>query len=140
MEEDDDVGLMWYRARWYDPETGRFVSEDPIGFSAGDANLNRCVGNSPANGTDPSGKSWIKKVRVVLTASGHLVFKNGKKLKLRNWAFRGRSIGADDLAEASLQSSAMEHVDDARSVQEAVHSSSWFDGWFDWLDILRGKF
>ncbi len=55
MEEDDDVGLSWYRARWYDPETGRFVSEDPIGFEAGDTNLNRYVSNSPVNGTDPSG-------------------------------------------------------------------------------------
>ncbi len=54
-EEDDDVGLMWYRARWYDPETGRFASEDPIGFSAGDTNLNRYVFNSPTNFTDPSG-------------------------------------------------------------------------------------
>ncbi len=49
------MGLSWYRARWYDPETGRFVSEDPIGFSAGDTNLNRYVGNGPVNGTDPSG-------------------------------------------------------------------------------------
>lgn len=55
VEEDDDVGLSWYRARWYDPETGRFVSEDPIGFSAGDTNLNRYVSNGPVNGTDPSG-------------------------------------------------------------------------------------
>ena len=54
-EEDDDVGLVWYRARWYDPATGRFVSEDPIGFSAGDPNINRYVGNDPANKVDPSG-------------------------------------------------------------------------------------
>ena len=54
-EEDDDVGLMWYRARWYDGETGRFVSEDPISFSAGDTNVNRYVGNGPVNETDPSG-------------------------------------------------------------------------------------
>ncbi len=31
------------------------MSEDPIGFSAGDVNLNRYVGNSPVNGVDPSG-------------------------------------------------------------------------------------
>ncbi len=31
------------------------MSEDPIGFSAGDLNLSRYVGNSPVNATDPSG-------------------------------------------------------------------------------------
>lgn len=39
----------------YDPNTGRFLSEDPIGFAAGDPNLYRFVGNSPLNFTDPSG-------------------------------------------------------------------------------------
>jgi len=43
------------RARWYDAGAGRFLSEDPIGFAAGDANLYRYCGNSPTNATDPSG-------------------------------------------------------------------------------------
>jgi hypothetical protein len=34
---------------------GRFLSPDPIGFAAGDANLYRYVGNTPTNLTDPSG-------------------------------------------------------------------------------------
>ncbi|NQT12929.1 MAG: hypothetical protein HQ582_09275, partial [Planctomycetes bacterium] len=40
---------------WYDPDVGRFVSEDPISFAAGDANLYRYVGNSPVIYVDPSG-------------------------------------------------------------------------------------
>ncbi|MEX2120071.1 MAG: RHS repeat-associated core domain-containing protein [Pirellulales bacterium] len=43
------------RARWYDPDTGRFTSEDPIGFAANDPNLFRYVGNSSTNRTDPTG-------------------------------------------------------------------------------------
>jgi uncharacterized protein RhaS with RHS repeats len=39
----------------YDPRTGRWLSEDPIGFAAADANLYRYVGNSPTNATDPAG-------------------------------------------------------------------------------------
>jgi hypothetical protein len=31
------------------------MSEDPIGFAGGDYNLNRFVGNSPTNATDPYG-------------------------------------------------------------------------------------
>ena len=39
----------------YDPTIGRWLSEDPIGFEAGDANLYRYVENGPVKATDPSG-------------------------------------------------------------------------------------
>jgi RHS repeat-associated protein len=32
---DSDTGLRYYRARYYDPSAGRFVSEDPAGFFGG---------------------------------------------------------------------------------------------------------
>jgi len=54
---DAETGLYDYRARWYDAEVGRFVSEDPLGFAAGDMNTYRYVGNSPLDYTDPSGMS-----------------------------------------------------------------------------------
>jgi uncharacterized protein RhaS with RHS repeats len=46
---------MYYRARWYDPQHGRFISEDPIGFEGGDINLYGYVGNHPIDESDPSG-------------------------------------------------------------------------------------
>ena len=55
---DADAGLYYYHARWYDARVGRFLSQDPTGFAAGDANLYRYVGNSPTNGVDPTGKNW----------------------------------------------------------------------------------
>jgi RHS repeat-associated protein len=54
-EQDAETGLDYYRARYYDASNGRFISEEPIGFSAGDSNLTRYVGNSPTNWVDPSG-------------------------------------------------------------------------------------
>ena len=60
-ERDEETGLHYYRARYYDPAVGRFVSEDPIGFAAGDANLYRYVGNEVTNATDPSGLWRIKR-------------------------------------------------------------------------------
>ena len=39
----------------YDPQTGRFLSADPIGFQAGDTNLYRYVFNNPVKYTDPTG-------------------------------------------------------------------------------------
>ena len=57
-EWEPEVGLYYYRARWYEAQVGRFVSEDPIGFGGGDANLYRYVRNGPATATDPAGQSW----------------------------------------------------------------------------------
>ena len=42
-------------ARVYDPASGRWLSQDPMGFDAGDSNLYRYVNNRPTNATDPSG-------------------------------------------------------------------------------------
>ncbi|MBL8818315.1 MAG: RHS repeat-associated core domain-containing protein [Planctomyces sp.] len=53
--QDTATGLLYYDARWYDPGVAQFVSEDPIGFAAGDANPRRYVGNSMPNAVDPSG-------------------------------------------------------------------------------------
>jgi RHS repeat-associated protein len=54
-EYDADTGLQYNRARWYDNSVGRWMSEDPIGFAAGDHNLYRYVSNASTNATDPSG-------------------------------------------------------------------------------------
>ncbi len=58
-EYDTETGLYYYRARYYDPALGRFISQDPIGFSAGDANLYRYVGNRVDVFIDPSGLDWL---------------------------------------------------------------------------------
>jgi RHS repeat-associated protein len=48
-------GLYYMRARYYDPQVGRFISEDPIGFDGGDVNLYAYVRNNPVMGIDPQG-------------------------------------------------------------------------------------
>jgi RHS repeat-associated protein len=55
QERDATTGLQLHGARWYDPATGRWLSEDPSGFDGGDPNLYRYVGNSALNFTDPTG-------------------------------------------------------------------------------------
>jgi RHS repeat-associated protein len=51
---DWDTGLYNFRARWYDPETGRWSSKDPIGISGG-LNQYTFVRNNPVNYIDPLG-------------------------------------------------------------------------------------
>jgi RHS repeat-associated protein len=52
---DAETGLYFLRTRYYDQVTAQFLSQDPIGFDGGDANLYRFVGNNPVNMIDPSG-------------------------------------------------------------------------------------
>ena len=54
-ELDSETGLYYNRERYYDPTPGRFISEDPIKLSGGDANLYRYVYNNPTNLVDPFG-------------------------------------------------------------------------------------
>ncbi len=53
-ELDSETGLYYYRARYYDPTTGQFLSEDPIRFEAG-PNFFRYVDDDPINKIDPFG-------------------------------------------------------------------------------------
>ena len=67
--EDDGTGLYYYRARYLDPVRGQFISEDPLGFEAGDVNFYAYVGNNPVNNNDPSGLIGEAKL-VELAAKG----------------------------------------------------------------------
>ncbi|MGD0654516.1 MAG: RHS repeat-associated core domain-containing protein [Thermoguttaceae bacterium] len=54
---DKQTGLQNNLNRWYDPKVGRWMSEDPSGFTAGDTNTRCYCFNSPTNFVDPSGLS-----------------------------------------------------------------------------------
>jgi len=59
------TGLYNFRARWYEPRLGRWLSNDPIGISGG-LNLYAFCGNDPVNYRDPDGllveihSRWVK--------------------------------------------------------------------------------
>jgi RHS repeat-associated protein len=59
LRRDAATGLDHARHREYHPALGRPLQRDPIGFDAGDPNVYRWVGNSPAGRVDPYGLDWI---------------------------------------------------------------------------------
>ena len=97
-EQDDETGLYYYRARYYDPELGRFISEDPIGFKGG-INFYAYVGNNPLNYRDPTGHYALADDAAAV-AIGALVGVTGVALhdlfvgKVSSWgAYTGAAAG-----------------------------------------------
>ena len=58
--QDEDLGLTYMQARYYDPVIGRFYSSDPVGYTAANPvmSFNRYlyVNNNPYKYTDPDGE------------------------------------------------------------------------------------
>jgi RHS repeat-associated protein len=58
-----ESGLQYMRARYYDAEIARFLSEDPIAYGGGDVNLFRYVSNNPIMSADRTGlKEQLKPI------------------------------------------------------------------------------
>jgi RHS repeat-associated protein len=67
-EFDSETGLYFYRARYFDPTAGKFLSEDPTGFAAG-VEFYCYVWNSATNLSDPLGlfpRGWHYGVTLAL--------------------------------------------------------------------------
>ena len=81
---DKETSLYYLQSRYYDPETGRFVSSDSFVSTGQDLlqnNMYAYGGNNPVNGVDSTGEAWLHwalgavivaacAVAVVVTAGG----------------------------------------------------------------------
>jgi RHS repeat-associated protein len=74
-EYDAETGLIYMRARYYDPTVGRFISEDPIGL-AGGINPYTFADGESVNNSDPTGK-WCFSFSREIFGLWHISFNLG---------------------------------------------------------------
>lgn len=81
----DNIGLYYYRARYYSPSQGRFTRLDPLGFVANEnGNMYFYVEGNPVIHIDPTGKSvfaWDDQAEVIYN---HWYKGNGQELVIDN--------------------------------------------------------
>src|SRR5262249_26076154 len=128
-EYQSDLKWQYNRARWYDTTTGRWITEDPSGFSAGDFSLSRYVGNNPMNATDPNGlellaenkeiaKDWVKHytetvkvkgLKIYQAWSGRWVIMCDSDEEIKDAIARLKKQGKDTYLTAMLANQDLEH-------------------------------
>jgi RHS repeat-associated protein len=83
---DEETGLYYYRARYYEPGKGRFLQRDPRGYVDG-LNLYQYVGGRPTFGTDPFGLVTCKP-KLISGKMFYDQYKNGTldKIDMEAWA------------------------------------------------------
>ncbi|MEU8702411.1 polymorphic toxin-type HINT domain-containing protein [Streptomyces sp. NPDC048680] len=113
--ENDNTGLLYYRDRYYDPQTGRFISQDPIG-QAGGTNLYQYALSSPTTYTDPTGDNpMIAACAVGGALDGGL-----------NWALQrlsGRKVNWGQVGQAAWTGCALGMAGEALGTFLAVRNS-----------------
>jgi len=112
-----DTDLQYNRGRYYDPTTARWLTQDPLGYDAGDSNLYRYVHNEPTGATDPSGKDIVilfdptAKVPVIGTVGHPAVLIGNDK---DGWRYFSFHAGDPNTTDDNLQQKFFKTLDDAK--------------------------
>src|SRR5205807_7104038 len=109
-------GIYEYRARAYHPGLGRFTSEDPKGFDAGDYNMFRYCHNDPEDLTDPTGLGYENNVDFppVTESSTPQQQQQIAYLNARNTALSWNPGGAIEIGLANQQISRLQQSSSTR--------------------------
>jgi uncharacterized protein RhaS with RHS repeats len=145
---------------------GRFITEDPLGYSGGDANFYGYVGNDPLNRTDPNGLIFWDIVDVVFFAWSLHDFiecpslETGLNLLLdtigllpglpsAGWATRADEVldvvnHSDDIVDGvralDNASDAVRGLDNVDDAWDAARRPYWDEGVQRWRDPETGRF
>lgn len=94
-ERDQVTGLIYFRARWYDPFQGRFISQDPDALAAG-LNLYAYAAGNPLSFVDPLGRDALDTIlgyAANISAGFGDTISFGLTKKVRQW------MGTDDVID-----------------------------------------
>ena len=110
---DPETGLIYFRNRYYDPEMGRFVSDDPMGYADGPS-MYAFELNNPANGGDPLGLACTTE------HGGHNQFCNYLNevefnSETSTWDV-AKAVTLDTLGNTVTDALALNHIADATAV------------------------
>jgi RHS repeat-associated protein len=127
--ENDGTGLYYYRARYYYPEAGRFLGEDPIRSAGGSFNFYQYARSNPLRFTDPTGlKLWIYVQASAGGGIGPLAGEGGTYYLVdpstgesHQWTYLGAGVGLSTglAGAAQVQAGVYDGPDDPRQI------SSW---------------
>ena len=133
--EPDATGLVYYRARYYDPTTGRFISRDPAGMPDG-VNQYAYVGNNPTNATDPTGEvlNFIGGAILNIGVGGAIRMATGGNF----WDAKGIAIDAG-VGLATSGAGALASLRHLRNLENAVASGTRFTGSVQGVAQVTGK-
>ena len=92
-EIDWTTGLYYFRARWYSPTIGRWLSKDPLGISGG-INLYEFCASNPVNFIDPDGLDVVYlDDSVAVRGAGHAASAVGNNRS--GWTYYSFGMGDD---------------------------------------------
>lgn len=112
--------VFYYRARFYNSQTGRFINEDPIGFAGGDVNLYRYVWNASPNVVDPIGLTgWFGQLaNWADQQAGQLADQN-------HFALAGAEYLAEDFIRIGVAFSPLDIVDTISDPCKSLREKFW---------------
>lgn len=146
---DEDAQLYYNRARYYNPELGRFIQPDPLGYADG-LNIYAYVGNDPLNFVDPLGlygqvaNDYIAGLKgfvgdhlqgTVSLKAGYIVAGTVKVAvtpegSVSVYTGVGLGMGLDVSAEAQLTSNLIPNSHTGQSYQDGLTTDLSFSGGF----------
>jgi len=119
-EFDTETNLYFYRARYYDPSTGRFLSEDPVRFKSGTINFYAYADGDPTTLNDPSGLRARVCCRPLRGKLGHLTGRNHCYVLINPddnpWQFHTYGLHREDANDKKFPGGARPVLDDPTDI------------------------
>jgi RHS repeat-associated protein len=122
---DSETGLLYYGYRYYNPQTGRWPSRDPLEEQGG-VNLHGFVGNNPLGRVDRLGLDWFSTTSDFLDGSINLanpqsnLRRAGRSMINQGSSWMALGMGNEEVARAF-----------EREAQSDTLRDIWLDGGFD---------